>query len=87
MLIELTPEQASILERATKSGMSPEEVHNQAFAVIEDQLESEDRVRGNREAISAHIEEGFQQAQRGELIDGEAVVRMLRERQAKREVA
>jgi hypothetical protein len=38
-----------------------------------------------REAIAAHIAEGFAQAERGELIDAEEAVRILRERRAKRD--
>ena len=37
-----------------------------------------------REAIVAHIEKGFAQAERGELIDGDAAVDMLRQRRAER---
>ena len=42
MRIELGPEQQGILERASKSGMSPEDVLNQAFAIIEEQLQTEE---------------------------------------------
>jgi hypothetical protein len=37
------------------------------------------------EAIAAHIAEGFAQAERGELIDAEQVVQILRERRTKRD--
>ena len=37
-----------------------------------------------REEIAAHIAEGFAQAERGELIDGDVVIAMLRERRAQR---
>ncbi len=37
-----------------------------------------------REAIAAHIETGFAQAERGELIDGNAAVEMLRQRRSER---
>ena len=37
-----------------------------------------------REAIAAHIEAGFAQAERGELIDGDAAVEMFRQRRAER---
>ncbi len=87
MIVELKPEQAAILERATKVGMSADEVIEQAFAVIQEQLESQDWMMANREAIAAHIAEGCAQAERGELIDPEDAVRILRERRAKRQVA
>jgi predicted transcriptional regulator len=87
MIIELKPEHQKLLDRAAKAGMSPEEVLDQAFAVIEEQLDSLDWMVENREAIAAHIEEGLEQAERGELIDGEDVARILQERRAKRHVA
>jgi predicted transcriptional regulator len=87
MIIELKPEQAAILERATKSGMSADEVLEQAFAIIEEQLENQDWMMANREAIAAQIEEGFQQAERGELFDPEEAMQILKERRAKRQVA
>ena len=37
-----------------------------------------------RDAIASHIETGFAQAQRGELMDGDAVIAMLRQRRADR---
>jgi predicted transcriptional regulator len=37
-----------------------------------------------REAVAAHIETGFAQAERGELIDGDAALEMLRQRRAER---
>jgi predicted transcriptional regulator len=38
-----------------------------------------------REAIAAHIEEGFAQAERGELIDEDDVIAMLRRRRRKKD--
>ena len=37
-----------------------------------------------REAVAAHIEKAFAQAERGELIDRDAAVEMLRQRRAER---
>jgi len=37
-----------------------------------------------REAIAVHIEEGFAQAERGELLDGEVAIEMLRQERAER---
>lgn len=87
MLIELRPEQQGILERATKSGMSPEEVLNQAFAVIEQQLDSEEWLLANKDRIASQIDEGFAQSERGELYDPDEAVRILKERRANRQVA
>jgi len=37
-----------------------------------------------RASVDAHIEQGFAQAERGELIDGDAAIAMLRKRRAER---
>jgi predicted transcriptional regulator len=87
MMIELKPEQQRILERAAKSGLSPEEVLDQAFAVIEEQFQNEEWLLAERDVINAQIERGFAQAENGELIDGDEAIRLLRERRAKRNVA
>jgi len=39
---------------------------------------------GQREAVAAHVAKGFAQAERGELIDGDAAIEMLRQRRALR---
>ena len=62
-------------------------VLNQAFAVIREQLDSQNRIFANHEAVVAHIAEGFEQAQRGELIGGDDVARILKERRAKQQAA
>jgi predicted transcriptional regulator len=87
MILELKPEQQKILDRAARSGMSPEEVLDQAFAVIHQQYGNEDWMLADKEAIAAKIETGFAQAERGELIDAEQAIEMLRERRAKRRTA
>jgi len=38
-----------------------------------------------RDVIAAHIEEGFAQAERGELIDGDDVITMLRRRRREKD--
>ena len=87
MILELKPEQQSILQRAGKSGMSPEEVLDQAFAIIHDQYRNDDWLLANKDAIAAQIDEGFEQAQRGELIDADDVVGILKDRHANRRIA
>jgi predicted transcriptional regulator len=91
MQIELNAEQQRILERATKDGTSVEDVLNQAFAIVEAQLDMPDWIselsEEDRAALDAHIEEGLAQAERGELYTPEEVKSMLAERRAKRQVA
>jgi predicted transcriptional regulator len=87
MILELNPEQQSLLKRAAESGMSPEDVLDQAFALIHEQYRDDDWLLTNREAIAARIDEGFEQAQRGELIDADDVVRILKDRRASRRIA
>lgn len=87
MNLELKPEQERVLERAARSGMSPEDVLDQAFAVIHQQLRNEDWMLAEKEAVVAQIEEGFAQAERGELMDAEQAVRLLQECRTRRRTA
>ena len=87
MMIELKPEQQNVLDRAARSGMSPDEVLDQAFAVIQEQQKNGEWMLAEREAVAAHVAEGFAQAERGELVDAEEAARILRERRAKRKIA
>ena len=87
MIIEIKPEQQKVLDRAAQSGMSPEEVLDQAFAIIHEQYWNGDWMLADREAIAAHIAEGFAQAERGELIDPDRAIQILQEHRAKRRIA
>jgi predicted transcriptional regulator len=87
MILELKPAQQKLLDRASRSGMSPEEVLDQAFSVIQEQYRNDDWIQAGKEAIAAQIAEGFEQAERGELIDAEQAVQLLADRRAKRRIA
>ena len=87
MILELKPEQQKVLDRAARSGMSPEEVLDQAFAVIHEQYGNEEWLVADKEAIATQIEEGFRQAERGDLLDAVQAVQMLQERREKRRIA
>jgi antitoxin ParD1/3/4 len=72
MTIELKPEVEALIQRRLDSGefLSPEEVIERAlefFAIEEDWLAT------NRGEIASHIQEGWDEAERGELIDGNDV--------------
>lgn len=84
MTIDLEPEQQRVIDLAVQSGAYQDsaEVLDQAFEIIREQLDLEDWMVEQREAVAAHIEKGFAQAQRGELIDGDEAVEMLRQRRA-----
>src|ERR1039458_10239498 len=86
MTIDLKPEQQRVIDLAVRSGAyrNPGEVLDQAFEIIRGQLDLEDWMFEQREAIAAHVEKGFAQAERGESIDGDAAVEMLRQRRAER---
>ena len=86
MVIELKPEQQRLIDLAVQSGayQDPAEVVSQAFEIIREQLDLGDWMVEAREAVAAHIETGFTQAERGELIDGDVAVQMLRQRRAER---
>jgi len=87
MVLQFKPEQQTLLKRAAESGMSPEDLLDQAFALIHEQYRDDDWLLTNREAIAARIDEGFEQAQRGELIDAGDAVQILKDRHAKRRIA
>ena len=87
MILEIKPAQQKVLDRAALSGMSPEDVLDQAFAVIQEQYRNDDWMLADREAIGAQIAEGFAQAERGELVDPDEAMRILEERRAKRRIA
>jgi len=84
--IDLKPEQQRVIDLAVQSGayQSPGEVLDQAFEIIREQLQLEDWMVEQREAVASHIEKGFEQAERGELIDGDRAVEKLRQRRAER---
>lgn len=86
MAIDLKPEQQRVIDLAVQSGayQNPGDVLDQAFAIIREQLQLEDWMVEQREAVATHIETGFAQAERGEVIDGDTAVEMLRQRRAER---
>jgi Arc/MetJ-type ribon-helix-helix transcriptional regulator len=86
MMIDLKPEQQRVIDLAVRSGAyrNPGEVLDQAFEIIQEQLDLEDWMIEEREAVAAHIEKGLVQAERGESIDGDAAVEMLRQRRSAR---
>ena len=75
-----------VIDLAVGSGAykNPSEVLDQALAIIREQLDLEDWMLEEKESIAAHIERGFLQAERGELIDGDAAFEILRRRREQR---
>ena len=86
MTIDLRPEQQRVIEMAVRSGAyeNAGEVLDQALEIIREQLQLEDWMIEQREAVAAHIEKGFAQAERGELIDGDVAIETLRRRRDER---
>jgi Arc/MetJ-type ribon-helix-helix transcriptional regulator len=86
MQIDLKPEQQRIIEFALKSGayVDSADVIDQAFEFIREQLHFEDWMSEQRDSIAAHVERGFAQAERGELMDGDRAIEMLRLRRIER---
>jgi len=86
MIINLKPEQQRVIDLAVQSGayQNSDEVLDQALEIIRDQPDLEDWMVEQRDAVAAHIATGFAQAERGELMDGDAAVEMLRHRRAER---
>jgi hypothetical protein len=87
MMINLKPEHEAILDRAEKVGLSREQALEQAFSAIEASLETEDWLLENRSELDALLAERLAQAERGELIDGDDVIQVLRSRRAMRRTA
>lgn len=86
-MVELKPEQQQIIDRAAQSGMSADELLDQAFEIIREQFRNDDWMSEERETISAQIAEGFAQSERGELMDPKSAMRILGERRTKRQIA
>jgi len=86
MTIDLKPDQQRVIDLAVQSGVyqNPGEVLDQALEIIREQLDLEDWMIEHRDAVAAHIESGFLESERGELMDGDAAVEMLRKRRAER---
>ena len=86
MTIDLKPEQQRVIDLAVRSGAyrNAGEVLDQAFEIIREQLNLEDWMLSQREEVAAHIATGFAQAERGELIDEDDALEMLRKRRAAR---
>jgi antitoxin ParD1/3/4 len=72
MTVELKPEIEALIQKRLQSGAfsSAEEVIERALEFLSAE---EDWLADNREEIAAQIQEGWDEAQRGELIDGERV--------------
>lgn len=86
MTIESKPEHQRAIAMAMKSGAyhNPDEVLDQAFEIIKEQLHCEDWMGEQRQALAAQIATGFAQAERGELMDREEAVQKLRKHRAER---
>jgi Arc/MetJ-type ribon-helix-helix transcriptional regulator len=84
MTIDLKPEQQRVIDLAVGSGAyrNAGEVLDQAFEIIREQLSLEDWMLESREQVAAHIATGFAQADRGELMDEDAALEILRKRRA-----
>lgn len=86
MTIDLKPEQQHVIDLAVESGAyrNPAEVLDQAIEIIREQLDLEDWMMDERQAVAAQIETGFAPSERGELIDGDYAVELSRRRRADR---
>jgi len=86
MTIDLKPEQQRVIDLAVRSGayQNAGEVLDQALEIIREQLNLEDWMLSQREQVAAHIATGFAQAERGELMDEDDALEMLRKRRASR---
>jgi Arc/MetJ-type ribon-helix-helix transcriptional regulator len=85
MTIDLKPEQ--VLDLAVQSGAyrDRDEVLAQAFEIIREQIQLQEWMLERRHELAGHIAAGFAQAERGELMDGEAALELLRKRRSERQ--
>ena len=86
MTIDLNAEQERVLDLAVQSGAyrDRDEVLAQAFEIIREQIQLQEWMLERRDELAGHIAAGFAQAERGELIDGEAALELLRRRRSER---
>lgn len=84
MNFELKPEHERTIELGLASGayQNREEVLDQAFETLREQLENEDWMRSQSDRIASQIATAFAQAESGQLIDGADAMSMLRQRRA-----
>jgi Arc/MetJ-type ribon-helix-helix transcriptional regulator len=82
MTIELKPEHQRTIELAVQSGAyrDPNEVLDQAFEILHEQPRFEDWMAKEREGLASQIATGFAEAERGELMDSEDALNLLRQR-------
>jgi len=82
MAITLKPEQEHRVAEAIRSGgyQTPDEVLDRALDLLSEQ---EEWLATHRVEIAAAIEEGYDAAQRGELMDGEEVRAEMEQRKRK----
>jgi len=78
MTIRLKPEMEALIQQDVQRGpyQSADEFVERAVQMLHEQ---EQWLADNRTEIAAHIEHGYQQAERGEVIDGDEAFRRLRE--------
>jgi antitoxin ParD1/3/4 len=72
MQLNVPPDLETLINKRLSSG-GYESVEDVLRRALEAQDAEESWTEEERLALSAHIEEGYQQAERGELIDGERV--------------
>ena len=82
MVIDLKPEQVTLIDLAVTSGAFHDvgEVVDRAFESIREQLDVEEWLLRNRDVLTAQISVGFGQSERGEVVDGDAAIAMLQKR-------
>ena len=83
MTVHLSPETEALIRTEVERGAysSAEEFIERAVEL----LHAQDWLLEDRDEIAAKIEHGFAQAERGELIDGDEVASIIRERRLARQ--
>jgi antitoxin ParD1/3/4 len=76
MQLNVPPDLETLINKRLSSG-GYESVEDVLRRALEAQDAEESWTEEERQALSAHIEEGYQQAERGDLIDGEQARREI----------
>ncbi|MGA2133075.1 MAG: hypothetical protein ABSH50_12340 [Bryobacteraceae bacterium] len=86
MVIEIRPDQQSVIELAVQSGAYKDTgaVLDHALEIIREQTRLQGWMAGDREMLAAHIAEGYGQAVHGEAVDMSDALDILGKRRAAR---
>jgi putative addiction module CopG family antidote len=84
MTVHLKPELEAMIQADVERGLYPS-VDEFVERAVKNLHEQEEWLAHDRDVIAEQIEHGFAQAERGELVDGDGLPKLLRARRAARQ--